>query len=451
MDQGLLGNRYQVVRPIGAGATTRVLEGWDRLAGRRVALKVPIGRFIGDAALLARLEREVAVLAGFTHPNVAVVLAVERDGRTGFVVTELVDGSSLREMLAARGPLPPAGAARIAVQVCAALQAAHQRGLTHGGLTTANIVLAIDGRVKLTDFRLAQAARAAAASDPAADLQALGRCLAAMLTGRQPGPGRPVGLGPGVPAELAAIVAGAVGAAGRGYRSAADLGGDLDRFLAGVAAPAGQPEAAPALDPPAVAAAASTAAQPAPPSAAGGPEQLAAGGAAPPRVRRRRGLLGTAGPVGVGLALVGAVVAVGLRGGQPTGPAASPALAPPASAIPATTTGRPAASRAPSTTAATTTAFSTTRRPSTGVSRPATTARQLVGTGRQVVPDVVGLHRQQAAEVLAQARLRAWVLLLPVGDPAQVQRVIAQQPSAGQLAPAGSQVMVLVGTKRPSG
>jgi beta-lactam-binding protein with PASTA domain len=64
---------------------------------------------------------------------------------------------------------------------------------------------------------------------------------------------------------------------------------------------------------------------------------------------------------------------------------------------------------------------------------------------------VVGLRRRQATEVLAQARLRAWVLLLPVGDPAQVQRVIAQQPSAGQVVPAGSEVVVLVGTKRPSG
>jgi tRNA A-37 threonylcarbamoyl transferase component Bud32 len=454
MDQGLLANRYEVVRPIGTGDTTRVLEAWDRLAGRRIAVKVPIGRLASDAAFLERLQREVAALAGFSHPNVAAVHAVQRDGHTGFVVTELVDGSSLREMLAARGPLPPAGAARIAVQVCATLLAAHQRGLTHGGLTTANILLAIDGRVKLTDFRLAQAARPTAANDPAADLRALGRCLGAMLTGRETGVEQPPRLGPEVPAELAAIVAGTVGVSGRGYRSAADLVGDLDRFLDTVgpgAAATGQPDAAPARHPPAVAAAASsTAAQPVPSLASGLPDHPASSVAAAPRARRRGGLLAAAALVGAGLVLVGAVVAVGLLGGEPTRPAASQALAPPSSAIPATTTSQPTAGRAPSTTAATTTAPPTTTRPSTGISRPATTPGQVVASG-QIVPNVVGLHREQAADVLAQARLRAQILLFPVGDPAQVQRVIAQQPSAGQVVPAGSEVMVLVGTKRPSG
>jgi tRNA A-37 threonylcarbamoyl transferase component Bud32 len=454
MDQGLLGNRYEVVRPIGTGDMTRVLEAWDRLAGRRIALKVPIGRLASDAAFLERLQREVAALAGFSHPNVAAVHAVQRDDHTGFVVTELVDGSSLHQMLAARGPLPPAGAARIAVQVCAALLAAHQRGLTHGNLTTANILLAIDGRVKLTDFRLAQAARPMAASDPAADLRALGRCLGAMLTGREPGVEQPPRLGPEVPAELAAIVARAVGVSGRGYRSAGDLGGDLDRFLATVgpsAAPTAQPDAAPAQHPPAVAAAASsTAAQPEPSSAPGLPDHPAALEAAP-RARRRRGLPAAAGLAGAGLVLVGAVVAIRLLGGEPTGPAASQALAPPSSAIPATTTSQPTAGRAPSTTASTTTAPPTTTRPSTVISRPTTTPGQAVATGQQIVPNVVGLHREQAADVLAQARLSAQILLFPVGDPAQVQRVIAQQPSAGQVVPAGSEVRMLVGTKRPSG
>jgi serine/threonine-protein kinase len=454
VDQRLLGNRYEVVRPVGAGEATRVLEGWDRLAGCRVALKVPIGRLASDQAFLQRLHREVAALAGFAHPNVAVVHAVERDGHTGFVVTELVDGPSLREMLAARGPLPPAGAARIAVQVCAALQAAHQRGLTHGGLTTANVLLAIDGRVKVTDFRLAQAVRAAAVNDPAADLQALGGCLAAMLTGREAGVGQPPRLGPEVPAELAGIIARLVGAAGGGYRSAADLGGDLDRFLATVgpgATATGQHQAAPAQHPPAVAAAgSSTAAPPAQPSAAGSPERPVAFGAVAPRARRRRGRLAAAGLVGAGLVLVGAVVAVGLLGGQPTGPAAGQALAPPSSAVPATTTGQPAAGRGVSTTASTATAPPTTTRPSTVASRPTTTGGQVVAGGL-VVPSVVGLHREQAADVLDQARLHAQIFLFPVGDPAQVQRVIAQQPSAGQVVPAGSEVVVLVGTKRPSG
>jgi beta-lactam-binding protein with PASTA domain len=64
---------------------------------------------------------------------------------------------------------------------------------------------------------------------------------------------------------------------------------------------------------------------------------------------------------------------------------------------------------------------------------------------------VVGLHREQAADVLARAQLEVQVLRVPVQESGQVQRVIAQRPEAGQLAPAGSEVTLLVGSKRPTG
>ena len=132
--------------------------------------------------------------------------------------------------------------------------------MTHGHLTSANILLAIDGQVKVTDFRLAQAARPpAAVSEPATDLRGLGRCLAVMLTGREPAAGEPIGLSPEVPTELAAIVARTAGGPEGASRSAADLGHDLDRFLASVhpgAAPTAAPDVAPGYDQPAMAAAA---------------------------------------------------------------------------------------------------------------------------------------------------------------------------------------------------
>src|SRR5919108_2186806 len=104
MDLGPLGERYQIVRPIGRGATTTVLEAWDRLERRRVALKVPVEPFPGDEAFLDRLQREVWAVAGFAHANVAAVRAIERAGQAAFVVVELVDGSNLRDMLGERGP-----------------------------------------------------------------------------------------------------------------------------------------------------------------------------------------------------------------------------------------------------------------------------------------------------------------------------------------------------------
>jgi serine/threonine protein kinase len=124
----VLGNRYEVGRPIGRGATTRVLEAWDRQEQRHVALKVLIERLAADEGFLERLEREARTAAGLTHPNIAAVHGVGWDSHSRFVVTELVNGPSLGDMLAGRGPLPPVGAARVAANGCAALAAAHRRG-----------------------------------------------------------------------------------------------------------------------------------------------------------------------------------------------------------------------------------------------------------------------------------------------------------------------------------
>ena len=193
----VLGNRYEIGRLIGRSAMTRVLEAWDRHGHRHVALKVLVDRLAADEAFLERLEREARTAASLSHRNIAAVQGVGADTCTRFVVTELVEGPSLPDMLADRRPLPPVGAARVAASVCAALAAAHASGVVHGHLTPANILLAVDGRVKVTDFRLAQAATpTAAGSDPATDLQGVGRCLVAMLTGREPPADAPIRLGP---------------------------------------------------------------------------------------------------------------------------------------------------------------------------------------------------------------------------------------------------------------
>jgi eukaryotic-like serine/threonine-protein kinase len=447
----VLGNRYEVGRPIGRGATTRVLEAWDRQEQRHVALKVLIERLAGDEAFLGRLEREARTAASLSHPNIAAVHTVGWDSRTRFVVTELVDGPSLGDMLADRGPLPPVGAARVAAKVCAALAAAHRCGVAHGHLTSANVLLAIDGRVKVTDFRLAQAARpAAAASDPAVDLQGVGRCLAAMLTGREPAADGPIGLGPEVPAELATIVLRAMGDLDSAYGSAAELGHDLDQFLASVqhgAASTVQPDLAPGHDRSRmVAVASSPAGQLVPLRAAEPPARRVASAVASSLAGQRRRLILTAGLVGVGLVVVGAA---GLLGRQPPGPATDQALTPASTASLATTTSQSTTSRAPVTTPSPSTTLTGTASPPL-TARQTTTSGQVVGPGQRIVPDVVGLHRQQAADVLAQAQLGTQMVPTQVSDSGQVQRVVAQQPPAGQVLPAGSEVTVLIGTRKPT-
>jgi serine/threonine protein kinase len=299
-----LDDRYEVIRPLGTGGMTKVFEAWDRHEGRGVAVKIPVPQLAGDMAFFARLRREARAVAELTHPNVAAVHGVEWQGPTGFVVTELVDGSSLWDMVASRGPMPPAGAAMVAAQACAALAAAHDRGLTHGHLTSANVLLCNDGRVKLTDFRLAQAAQPAGAVPvPEDDVRALGRCMVLMLSGWEPAGGEQVQLGAEIPAELTAIVARAAGNPRLGYRTAGELGRDLVRFLADV-----HPDAALARRPRAAQADLSTMAlsravallRSLPAGSPGEPDKACA----PPRDRRRRelpllsGLVGTGKPVG---------------------------------------------------------------------------------------------------------------------------------------------------------
>ena len=266
--------------------------------------------------------------------------------------------------------------------------------MVHGHLTPANILLAVDGRVKVTDFRLAQAVTpSAAGSDPATDLQRVGRCLLAMLTGREPPADAPIRLGPEVPAELAAIVLRAAGNHERADRSAEQLRDDLDWFLASVhhgAASTVRPDLTPGHDRATMAAlACAPAVQLVPRLAAEPPDRQVAFAVRPPPADRRRRLTLTAGLVGAGLLVIGAA---GLLGRQQPGPVTNQALA----------------------------------------------------------PNVVGLHRQRAADRLARAQLGIRMVPTQVSDSDKVKRVVAQQPSAGQVLPAGSQVTVLVGTRRPT-
>jgi eukaryotic-like serine/threonine-protein kinase len=449
MDLGPLGERYQIVRPVGRGTTTTVLEAWDQLRSRRVAVKVPVEPFAGDEAFLDRLQREVWAVAGFAHPNVAAVRAMERAGQAAFVVVELVDGSSLRDMLGERGPLPPVGAARVAAEVCVAVAAAHARGIAHGHLVPANVLLTIDGQVKVTDFRLAQAALAAGdRTDPAGDVRALGRCLAAMLTGREPSAGEAARLGRAVPAELATIVARAAGDRddAEAYRSAAAVGQALAGFLAAARPGPADTARRPAAPVPA--------ARPLPPSDRPHPSPAAAGTPGRPTVagrpttapRRRRRLALLAGLAAAALVAGGALGAVGRLGREPGRVSAGTAAPPPPTENLPTTTSPPASSRG-----TTTTAPRSTRPPATAAAAAAPTDRRRTGPDLRVVPNVVGLHREQAADVLAQAQFGVQVLEVPVPEAGKVQRVVAQEPSAGQVAPARSEVVVRVGSRRPAG
>ncbi len=138
---------YEILVPIGAGGMGDVYRARDTRLKRDVAIKVLPEAFALDTGRMARFEREAEVLASLNHPNIAAIYGVEDRA----LVMELVEGS------APKGPLPFDEAWKIAGQIAAALEYAHERGIIHRDLKPANILITSDGAVKLLDFGLAKA------------------------------------------------------------------------------------------------------------------------------------------------------------------------------------------------------------------------------------------------------------------------------------------------------
>jgi len=161
---------YEVAALVGVGGMGEVYRATDLGLKRDVALKVLPEELLTDANRLARLQREAELLASLNHANVAQIHGLERsEGRTALVM-ELVDGITLAERIA-QGPLPSSEALNVAMQIAAALEAAHTHGIVHRDLKPANIKLNSEGTVKVLDFGLAKALDLRATSGP--PLQAL--------------------------------------------------------------------------------------------------------------------------------------------------------------------------------------------------------------------------------------------------------------------------------------
>src|ERR1700675_1464154 len=138
---------YEVLALIGKGGMGEVYRARDTKLKRDVALKVLPETFARDPDRMARFQREAEVLASLNHPNIAAIYGVEDRA----LVMELVEGES------PKGPLPFDEAWRIASQIAAALEYAHDKGIIHRDLKPANIKVTPDGTVKLLDFGLAKA------------------------------------------------------------------------------------------------------------------------------------------------------------------------------------------------------------------------------------------------------------------------------------------------------
>ncbi len=145
---------YQILAPLGAGGMGEVYRARDTRLDRDVALKVLPERVAGNHEALARFEREAKAVAALSHPNILAVYDYGREEGIAYVVTEVLDGETLRAALAG-GALPVRKAVDYTVQAAHGLAAAHDKHLVHRDVKPENLFVTRDGRVKVLDFGLA--------------------------------------------------------------------------------------------------------------------------------------------------------------------------------------------------------------------------------------------------------------------------------------------------------
>lgn len=151
---------YEILARVGAGGMGEVFRAKDTRLGRDVAVKILPELFAADSDRLRRFEQEARSAAALNHPNILVVYDVGADAGVPYVVSELLEGQTLRQVLEG-GPLPPRKAVEYGIQLAGGLAAAHDKGIIHRDVKPENVFVTKDGRLKILDFGLAKLAEAA--------------------------------------------------------------------------------------------------------------------------------------------------------------------------------------------------------------------------------------------------------------------------------------------------
>lgn len=204
----VIGNRYEILEKIGEGGMATVYKARCNILKRYVAVKVLREEYTTDEEFIKRFNTEAQAAASLTHPNIVSIFDVGHEDNVYYIVMELVQGKTLKEIINEDGVLPWKWSINIAIQVASALETAHKNNIVHRDIKPHNIIITEDGIAKVTDFGIAKAVSNSTITafgttigsvhyfspeharggytDAKSDIYSLGVVMYEMLTGRVP-------------------------------------------------------------------------------------------------------------------------------------------------------------------------------------------------------------------------------------------------------------------------
>lgn len=266
----LIANRYEIIENVGNGGMATVYKAKDHVLNRFVAVKILRDEFTTDNEFIKRFRSEAQAVASLSNPNIVAVYDVGNEGNLYYIVMELVQGKTLKEVIQEQGKLSWKWSIRVAIQIAKALETAHKNNIIHRDIKPHNIIITEDGMAKVTDFGIAKAVSNSTITafgttlgsvhyfspeharggftDAKSDLYSLGVVMYEMLTGKIPfeadtpvsvalmhmqeKPIEPITLTPTIPVSVNKIVMKAMQKnASLRYQSATEMLKDLNMSL----------------------------------------------------------------------------------------------------------------------------------------------------------------------------------------------------------------------------